>query len=238
MTGFFITGTDTGVGKTLVGAVIARGLRIRKFDVGVFKPLQSGGTETASGRKVTDISILKKASGSRDPVNVVSPYRFREELAPITILRRKGLQVSMDRILGSYMILKDSHDIVMVEGVGGIAVPLWEDVMTKDLIKTLDLPVVIVARAGLGTINHTLLTKSYLSRFGIETLGVVLNQTSEPDGSEEDNPSLMEKYGGVDILGTVPLETSLKSRPDPDMKTLDRLADGLDMERLIEKLGI
>jgi dethiobiotin synthetase len=234
-----VTGTDTGVGKTLVGATLARALRRRGRDIGVYKPLQSGGIRRGGVLVATDAQILRDAAGIDDPIDQIAPHRFEEELAPIALLERQGRELSLSGILAGYTRLCEQHDRVLVEGVGGLAVPLFGTVTTVELVRQLGLPLLVVARAGLGTVNHTLLTLSHAERAGLEVLGVVFTRTAAvPDGSEATNPELIARFGGaVRQLGVLPYAAALQDGAVPTAAVLDELAAHIDVAALDRLLG-
>ncbi len=208
--GIFITGTDTGVGKTYVAAGIAAALRAQGANVGVMKPVETG-CRLRSGRLIpADAVNLFRAAGSNDPIALINPYRLRKPLAPSVAARLEGKRILVSRIMHAYRTLLRRHDFMIIEGAGGIMVPLTRNYLFLDLARSIGLPVVIVARPGLGTINHTLLTIEVLRERGISTAGVVLNQTNKkrPGLAEETNPGVIEKITQVPVLGTVPYDAS------------------------------
>jgi dethiobiotin synthetase len=204
--GIFITGTDTGVGKTYVAGGLAAALRKRGTDVGVMKPAETG-CKIRSGKLVPkDALRLIRASGARDALGLVNPYRFRTPLAPFVAAEIEGITIEPPRIIQAYRTLSRRHGFMIVEGAGGIMAPLSGKYLYRDLVQEMNLPVVIVARPGLGTINHTLLTISALREQGIAIVGVVFNYTQDecPGLAEETNPVIINTLSGIKILGTVP----------------------------------
>ena len=204
--GLFITGTDTGVGKTYVAAGLATALRRHGVDVGVMKPAETG-CSMYSGRLIPKDAIrLIKASGVRDSLAFVNPYRFRRPLAPVAAAEWERKNVNMGKIINAYHVLLARHDFMIVEGAGGIMVPLSQDATYLDLANAIDIPVLIVARPGLGTINHTLLTISALRRREVPIAGIVINYAKDWKKrlAERTSPQLIEKISQVRILGNVP----------------------------------
>ncbi|HTP26251.1 MAG TPA: dethiobiotin synthase, partial [Anaeromyxobacteraceae bacterium] len=153
MRGLFITATDTGVGKTEVACALLRGHRARGLDLVAMKPAQSG---LAEG-ELSDAERLR-AAGAMDPEDLVCPYRFAPPLAPGVAARLAGTVVSLERILESARRLSSLHSALLVEGAGGLLTPLSESATCAELAVALQLPVLVVARTGLGTVNHTALT--------------------------------------------------------------------------------
>lgn len=198
--GLFIAGTDTGVGKTFVAGGIAAALGKKGVNVGVFKPFESG---TAGGH--SDYKYLKEMSGSKDPDDWICPYRFEEALAPAVAAERAGIEIDWCRVTDCFESIATRHDFVIVEGAGGLLVPLVPGKTNIDLIRECELPVLLVARLGLGTINHTLLSLECLQNRKIPCLGVVLNQTTEGGGvAEETNPGILARLAEVPVLGVIP----------------------------------
>lgn len=165
--GAFITGTDTGVGKTWVACHLAKALRAKGFRVGVLKPAESG--------QGGDALKLKRASGCPAPLSVIRPYHFKRPLAPAVAAAQEGKRVSLKTIQAAYARLRKESDLVLVEGAGGLLVPYGPGLDGAGLAKALGLPLVIVARKGLGTINHSLLTLGAAKQRRLKVLAVVLS---------------------------------------------------------------
>ena len=204
--GIFITGTDTGVGKTYIGTGIAGELKKRKIRLGVMKPAETG-CRRAAGRLVPQDALrLMQAAGTRDSLALVSPCRFRRPLAPSIAAELEGAPVSISAIMKAFRTLSKRHDLMIVEGAGGILVPLTAKFTYLDLAEKMGLPVVVVARPGLGTINHTLLTIEVLRKRGVNVAGIVINYTRcQGRGlAERTGPAMIEKMSGIPILATVP----------------------------------
>ena len=220
--GLFITGTDTEVGKTVVAAGLAYGLRRLGLRVGVMKPVATGCARANGTLASADARALLRASGSRDPMDLVCPYRFEPPAAPLVAAENrydvpKAPPVRRTVIERAFRELARRHDIVLVEGIGGLLVPLNSRESVADLARHLGLPVLVVARAGLGTINHTLLTIEAARSAGLNLAGVVLNGRSRrPSLAERTNPRVIRELGRVPILGVVPrLSSPSPSRVSP-----------------------
>lgn len=230
----FVTGTDTGVGKTLVSATLLRWANEQGYALGILKPLQSGAGWTDSGKCLSDGQVLEMACAGKYSLDEIAPFRFEQELAPALIIEQRGLNLTLQDIISSYELMARENDSVLIEGVGGVAVPLFDDVHTIDLIRALEAKVLIVARLGLGTINHTLLTVEYLKSHGLSPMGVVFSDTcSEPDESKTDNPRLLVQYGGIDVLGVIPWVDQLAAGQMPSPEVLDTLAGYIECERIL-----
>ncbi len=203
--GLFITGTDTDVGKTYVACGIANELRERGIDVGVMKPVETGCRSKKGVLVPADALALAQAAAVKDPLDLVNPYRFRNPLAPAVAASLEGNAVRIERIRKAFRELQKRHGSLLVEGAGGILVPLTRKLSFIDLAKMLDLPVLVVARPGLGTINHTLLTLAALRTHGVPIAGVVINHAlaGKSGLAERTSPAVIEKRSGVPLLGTV-----------------------------------
>jgi len=196
--GLFITGTDTGVGKTVVAELIAQQLRRSRIRVGVMKPVASGSRE--------DARRLKRAAGTDDTIDDINPVYVKRALAPLVAAQLENKPINPDRIRSAYRRLSGKYDFVIVEGAGGVLVPITRRLYMIDLAKMFALPVVVVARPGLGTINQTLLTVKCIRDHKLEVLGFVFNCTGQfcRGWAEKTNPDVISKLGKVRFLGTVP----------------------------------
>ncbi len=207
--GIFITGTDTGVGKTYVAAGIAAVLRSRGVNVGVMKPAETGCRMRLGALIPADAVRLVKAAGAHDSLKLINPYRFRKPLAPSLAAELEGNKIRISRIMNAYRTLLRRHDFMIIEGAGGIMVPLSGNYLYIDLARAIGLPLVVVARPGLGTINHTILTISALRERGLIIAGIVINYSDNrrPGLAEKTSPRAIEKISGVPVLGIVRYQT-------------------------------
>ena len=205
MDGFFITGTDTGVGKTLIAGAIARALSLQGRRVGVMKPFESGCRRDGDTVVPADALFLRNMAGSQDDLALICPYAFERPLAPGVAARLEHVSISLEKVQEIYSQLSAQHAIMLVEGAGGLMVPISEEQLIIDVVRLLQLPLIIVARSALGTINHTLLTVREAQRAGIRVCGIILNKVSpEPDEAEATNPEVIRKFSNVPLLGQVP----------------------------------
>ena len=204
--GVMVTGTDTEVGKTVVAAGLARFLRGKGLDVGVMKPVASGAVESASGRRVSsDVVALVKAACCSDPLEWVNPYCFIPPVAPALAAELEGVSVDMGRIGDCYERLCSRHDLTVVEGAGGALTPVCGTLSVADLARRLRIPALIVSRAGLGAINHTVMTFECLRSRGVECLGFFLNRfPPTPDLAERTNADRIAAITGALHLGSIP----------------------------------
>lgn len=203
--GVFVTGTDTGVGKTVVTAAITAALRADGLNAGVWKPVQSG---ALLGSGVTDAERLLESTGINERPEAVAPFTFEAPLTPMLAAKQAGAAFTLEELIAAGEPLTERYEALIIEGAGGVAVPLTNDALMVDLIAELHVPTLIVARASLGTINHTLLTASFLRHHGIQIIGVIMNdgELTEPhdDPSITTNAELIEQYSGLKVLGRFP----------------------------------
>ena len=203
--GIFITGTDTGVGKTLVAASLAACLRDRGYRVGVMKPAETGCLERNGMMVPEDAVRLREASGCDEPLEKICPYRFAEALAPSIAAERAGQKIDVDLLLATYGEISAEYDITIVEGAGGLMVPLLPSYTYADFARVLKLPLVVVAANKLGVLNHLLLTLEHASCKGLSMLGYVLNRmSSETSPATETNREVLSGLSGVPCLGDLP----------------------------------
>ncbi len=185
-----ITGTDTGVGKTFITYNLARGLIRRGYKVKCLKPIETYVIDVPE-----DGSLLARATGQS--VDEVVPVKYSLPLSPYAAEIEEKKSFSLEKLKSHYERLKGDTDILLVEGAGGIAVPIKKNYTYVDLAKDWYLKVFIVARAGLGTLNHTFLTWHYAKSSGLEIIGIVLNGATGKDISERTNPQIVEEMTGI-----------------------------------------
>ncbi len=208
--GVFITGTDTGVGKTFVSAGLIMAMKERGLNVCPVKPVESGCRISRGELVPADASGLLRASGVNERLDTVNPYRLRHPLAPSVAAEMEGVVISRKKILAACGRLLNRYDFVIVEGAGGIMTPVYKRYLFLDLAADLGLPVVIVSAAGLGAINHTLLTTEAARSRGLEVAAVVINHAveSRKGPAERTNPGVIARLGRVDVAGIVPHSAS------------------------------
>jgi dethiobiotin synthetase len=204
--GLIVTGTDTGVGKTVIAGAIAFWFRQQGLRVAVCKPVATGCVRRREGLVSEDAEFLAHCAEARHPLDLICPQRYVEPLAPGVAAEREKRPVDWEAIDRAIWLMSQGSDVMVIEGVGGVLVPIDPKHMWIDLAACLRRPSVVVARAGLGTINHTLLTLSALRARQIAVAGVVINRypTDTPPLAEETNPRAIEKWGRVSVLSTVP----------------------------------
>ncbi|MBN1476054.1 dethiobiotin synthase [Candidatus Sumerlaeota bacterium] len=212
MPSLLITATDTGVGKTIIAAALARAWRGAGLDVGVMKPFASGCTRDPEGHLVArDAEILRAAARSGDPEDLIAPVLFEAPLAPSAAARLEGHDVGSNPAARPLAELRARHEWLIVEGIGGALVPLTDHILFADWAAAAGLPVLVVARTDLGTLSHTLLTLEALAGRGVKTVGVVLNRChgGDPDLAERTNPETLARATDVPIWGPVPFHGGL-----------------------------
>jgi dethiobiotin synthetase len=209
--GLFITGTDTGIGKTYVATRVLAALRARGIRVGAYKPAVSGSVAGPDGPVWDDVERLHAALGGDFPIEKISPQRFLAPLAPPIAARQEGREIDATLLRTGIDWWRERVEIVVVEGAGGLLSPLTETESVADLAVSFGFPLVIVARQTLGTINHTLLTVEAARARGLAIAGIVLNQpvaAGPDDRSVESNPRELEKRCGAPILAILPHEST------------------------------
>jgi dethiobiotin synthetase len=211
--GLFVTGTDTEVGKTVVASVIAATLAARGEQVSVFKPAVTGLDELDGMR--ADHERLRTAARSSQQASDVAPYRFGPPVSPHLAAAAAGQWVDPDRLLSAAARAAAAGDVLVAEGVGGLLVPLSGSYLVRDLAADLGLPVVIAARPGLGTINHTLMTIECARAAGLDLAAVVLTPwPAVPGEMERSNRDTIAHLGTVDVE-TLPALALRSISPQP-----------------------
>jgi len=200
-------------------------MKKRGINVGVMKPLQSGPD--------SDADVLMAAAGVCDDKSLVVPYSFKEPVAPTYAARLEGVSIDLDIIRTAYAKLASRHEPMIVEGAGGIMVPLIENgkksYLFSDLAAELKLKTVIIARPGLGTVNHTLLTVDHARRKGLDLACIIINGYPEPPGlSEENNPAMIEGLSDLPVI----VVSQLPYSDSPAF--IEKIADGIDIDRLMK----
>ena len=217
LNGIFVTGTDTGVGKTIVSAALLCALRNRGVDAVYMKPVQTGCRRRAGKLSAPDLEEVCKISGINPPEaekKIMAPCRFRLAASPHLAAALEKRNIRIPEIMKAFARLKSRHDFVITEGAGGILAPLTRKKTMLDLARALKLPVIVVARPGLGTINHTLLTLRELRRSKLEVLGVIINHAARGRKTivEKDNLATIARLGKTRIMAELPFIRKSHSR--------------------------
>jgi dethiobiotin synthetase len=207
--GLFVTATDTGVGKTEVACALLAEARARGLDAIGMKPAQSG----AVAGEPSDAERLRAACGGVEPLEAICPHSLEAPLAPAVAARIEGREISFAGVLAAARALAARHAAIVVEGAGGLLVPLTERETYADLAGALALPVLLVARAGLGTVNHTALTVEALRRRGLAVAAIVLNRTApDDDPSVPHNAAEIARLTGIAPAATLPYVHDIGAR--------------------------
>jgi dethiobiotin synthetase len=215
--GFFITGTDTEVGKTLVSVALIHALRSRGLQVAGMKPVASGCYESISGLRNTDVDQIADATTVQADYADISRYRFLPAIAPHIAAAEADVKISIEEIAGDYARLASRSDCVVVEGVGGWQVPINSEEFMSDLAVRLQLPVIIVVGGRLGCINHALLTAESVQAAGLKVYGWVFNQV-DPDMLQAGAvKSALQDY----MPGTMLADIEFQKNPDPEGLSLN-----------------
>ena len=225
--GIFVTGTDTEVGKSLISGNIARLLVEQGIKTGVFKPIASGCRSEREGLISSDAEFLSLCAQSEEPLNVINPVSFKIPATPAVCEQREHKLIDYELIASTYRYLVEQNDFMIVEGIGGVRVPLSAGVDLLDLAIVFDLPVVIVTRPNLGTINHTLLTIDAIRGAGLPILGLVISGYDQLNATiaEETVMEVFEEWGRVPVLSVVPYdETADVDNGMPGEQVADSLA--------------
>lgn len=231
MHGVFVTGTDTGVGKTEVAAGIAWLLRSRGVNVGVMKPFATGDSEHSARYRSEDTATLARAAGATEPDAELNPSFFKVPASPLMAAQILGRPPpELKEALFALKKLSITHNFVVVEGIGGLMVPLTESEFVADFARLAGLPVVIVAHPRLGTINHTLLTVRACREFGLDVLGIVVNRMPRrPTSVEKKVPEVLSR-----LAGNIPLLAVLPEVKRPSFKKTGALLGAAGLaERLL-----
>lgn len=236
--GVFITGTDTAVGKTLVTAALTLQLKKRGVLVGVMKPIETG---VSPAREMqSDASRLRSIIESEEPLGAIRPYSFEQPVAPLAAAQAQGYPINPDTIKKVYRLLSSRYDCIVVEGVGGVRVPITPKISVIDLIKSLRLPVIVVGRSGLGGINHALLTIEALRHNKISVVALVLNQTQSARSAlarlqERTTLEILRKQAGVPVLGPLSYEPGMPGRFRPAVLHLARSTTIKKLAKLVSR---
>jgi dethiobiotin synthetase len=234
--GLFITGTDTGVGKTVVTAAILAYFQHQGKKAGVMKPIETGVDNECSSPANSDALFLMETGGIEDPLAEVCPIRLKPAASPFQAAMIENRSIQPETILSAYEKLSGQYDWMLVEGIGGVQVPITRDYGMVELMRDLGLPAVVVVRYQLGTLNHTLLTLDTLKQNGIPVKGIIFNRTGPqaPDAIEQDQPRLIEELSGAKVLGEFPYIENLNTQSFSPEK-LKKLEASLDFSGLTQR---
>ncbi|MDH5569925.1 MAG: dethiobiotin synthase [Nitrosopumilus sp.] len=227
MNSFFITGTDTDVGKTYVTAGLAVTLRKMGINVGVMKPFAAG-TAQRNGFKSEDVEILSNAAKVDDPESLVNPQFFPIPASPYTAYKKLKIKPKVSTVLTNFKKLSKLHDLILVEGMGGLMTPILKNYSIASLIKDMNIPTVIVTSSRIGTVNHTLMTCIMCKKYKIPIKGIIINNFEDGYSVPQLKKDL-EDLTGVKVLGSIPF---IKNMSDASLNRIFK--KNLDMNRLLK----
>lgn len=206
--GIFITGTGTDVGKTFVTALLVKKLKEIKENIAYYKAAMSGNEKDRSGKLIPgDALYVKQVSQIAQKVDSMCPYVYQTAVSPHLASRMEGNPVTMDKVLKDYYSLVKKYDYITVEGSGGILCPICFDeaeIWLEDIVKEMKIPTLIVADAGLGTINSLVLTYEYMKQKNISCKGIIFNKWEEGNVMHQDNLAMCEYRTGLKVLACIP----------------------------------
>ncbi|MGC2573735.1 MAG: dethiobiotin synthase [Candidatus Nitrosopolaris sp.] len=206
MRGILIIGTDTGVGKTFIAAALARVIHSKGIDVGVMKPFAAARRAFSRRYRSEDAAILARAAHSTDSDTEINSYFYTVPAAPyVASAVTQEEKVSIPTVFDAYQHLAAKHDIMIVEGIGGLMVPLTESETFADFARILNMPTIVVARCSIGTFNHTLMTLSVSKTYDLDVMGLVMNGYPRRQRAEDRQLIIaVKRLAGVEVLCVIP----------------------------------
>ena len=229
MKSYFISGTDTDVGKTLVTTGIALALKKMGINVGVMKPFAAG-TPQKTGYKSNDVQLLTEASQVTEPEELLNPYFFPIPASPFTASKNLGIKVDLKIVMNSFKQLSSLHDVLLVEGIGGIMTPILEDYFVIDLIKNMNLETIIVTSSRIGTINHTIMTNEMCQRYGIKIRGLIINNLESNGYPIQELKRDLEELTQKPVIGSIPFIKDFNLE-----KISDIISNEIDLNSLFQE---
>ena len=229
MKSLFIGGTDTDVGKTYITAGLAVALRKMDVDVGVMKPFAAG-TAQKKGYKSEDVEILAKAAQICDPESLVNPQFFPIPASPYTAWKNLKIKPKVSTILSSFKKLSKRHEMILVEGMGGMMTPILKDYYITNLVKEMRIPTVIVTRSKVGTVNHTVMTILMCQKYKIPIKGIIINNFDDDGYPVKNLKRDLESLTGVKVLGSIPF---IKDMSDASLNRIFK--KNIDFKKLLSK---
>jgi dethiobiotin synthetase len=211
--GFFVTGTDTGVGKTVITVALIKAICRLGFTAGGMKPIESGCLQQGDVLVPSDGMFIKTIAHMEENIGHITPYRFKSPLAPLPASEIEGVTVDFEKIRKAFADLSKKYDVVIVEGIGGLLVPITGNYFVIDMAKDFNLPLIVVSRPSLGTINQTMLTVNYALKEGLQVAGIIINYNQPPDNTlaEATNPEIIKRISPVPVIGILPYLKDLES---------------------------
>ena len=214
---FFVTATDTGIGKTFITAGLGRIAQAKGLRIGIGKPISCGG--------IDDAVYYKNKLKLKDSIDSINPVQFKQPLSPYAAMKTGKKKIDIARIKRSINNLRKDRDIVLVEGLGGAMAPIKRNYYVADMTKALQIPCIVIARAGLGTINHTLMTIDELKKRKIRIAGIIMNRFDGREISQRSNAQMIEELSGIKVIGKIKAKSSFEAlvRQIKDQRTLEAL---------------
>ncbi|MFB5630177.1 MAG: dethiobiotin synthase [Nitrosopumilaceae archaeon] len=203
MKDLFISGTDTDVGKTFVTAGIAASLKKMGKDVGIMKPFAAG-TPQKTGYKSEDVQLLSNAAQINDAEDLINPYFFQIPASPFTATKNLGIQFNVKTVIDCYKQLSSKHEILLIEGIGGVMTPILKDYFVVNLIKEMNLETILITSSRIGTVNHTIMTCKICHIYGIDIGGIVINDLVSNGYPLTTLKRDLEQLTNIPVIGSVP----------------------------------
>ena len=228
MKSLFITGTDTDVGKTYITSGLAITLRKMGIDIGVMKPFAAGVAQK-NGFKSEDVEILSNAAQINDSETLLNPQFFPIPASPYTAWKKLKIKPKISLILSSFKKLSKNHEMMLVEGMGGILTPILKDYYVTNLIKDMKIPTIIVTRSKVGTVNHTLMTVKMCEKYKIPIKGIIINNFDGDGYPINQLKKDLEDLTGVKVLGSIPF---INDMSDESLYTIFK--KNIDMKLLLK----
>jgi dethiobiotin synthetase len=211
--GFFVTGTDTGVGKTIITAALIKVISRPGFTTGGMKPVESGCLQQGDVLVPSDGMFIKTIAHMEENIRQITPCCFKSPLAPLPASENEDISVDFEKINKAFADISGNYDVVIVEGIGGLLVPITRNYFVIDMAKYFNLPLIVVSRPSLGTINHTMLTVNYALKEGLRVAGIIINYNQPPENTlaEATNAEIIKRVSPVPVIGIFPYLTDMES---------------------------
>jgi len=200
---YFISGTDTDIGKTYFAAGLAAAVQKNRINVGIMKPFAAGVQEKTS-YKSKDVQILSEAAHTNDDEKLVNPYFFPIPASPYTATQNLGIEVDVDIAINSFKKLKTIHDVLLVEGMGGVMTPILADYFITNLIKDMNLETIVVCSSRIGTVNHSIMTCKMCQNSGIKIRGIIINNLDKHGYPINELKRDLESLTEIPVIGSIP----------------------------------
>lgn len=211
--GVYIIGTNTDIGKTFISGLILKKLREEGINAGYYKAVLSGAKKDKDGLIPLDCEEVMRISGLKESYENIVSYILEKPYSPHLASEVEKVSISMEKIKKDYKRLRDKYEFILCEGSGGIVCPisfLERKLMLEDIIKEFNLPIILVSNSGLGAINHTVLTISYLRNLGVRVKGIILNEFNKNNIIHRDNKKIIKELTGINNISTVPKIEDIK----------------------------